>query len=181
MLIVSQFFLHTASIGLGSNLGDSRSILCKAWQALGTFPGITTIAISSPHITEPVGMATENWFVNAVGLLRTPLPPLEILSILQQVESCFGRRRDPKHPGYQDRTLDLDLLLFDDEYLNSQRLVVPHPAMHERGFVLVPLAEIGDFLVHPLLQKSIKDLLGELKAKGLAGDVRRGTWGDDGV
>ena len=105
--------LHTACIGLGSNLGDSRKLLQDAWQELEGEPDITTKVLSSPYRTMPIGMDSPNWFVNAVGLLETTLAAELLLDALLRVEQQFGRIRSDSGE-YQDRTLDLDLLLFDD-------------------------------------------------------------------
>jgi len=146
---------HTAIIGLGSNLGSSMSILQSAWSALQETSEVETRRLSSPYRSRPVDMDSPHWFINAVGLLRTSLAPLALLHTLQSLEARFGRRRDPLVPGYQDRSLDLDLLLYDDLHLDTAQLILPHPRMGERRFVLDPLLEIldGDVLspfVEPL-------------------------------
>ena len=135
---------HTACIGLGSNLGSSTDILQAAWSALQESPGVETRRLSSPYRSRPLGMDSQHWFINAAGLIYTKLAPLALLHLLQSLEVQFGRRRDPLLPGYQDRTLDLDLLLYDDFRLDSQQLTLPHPRMGERRFVLDPLLEIID-------------------------------------
>lgn len=152
-----------AWIGLGSNLGDSRKTLPAAWQQLGSHDNIQTHRLSSLYCSEPVGMESENWFVNAVGELTTTLTPEQLLTELLKVEQDFGRRRDPSRPGYQDRTLDLDLLLYDDLIQRTSRLELPHPRLHERLFVLVPLAELAPDLVHPVLQCSMDTLCQHLQ------------------
>lgn len=139
---------HTAIIGLGSNLGPSISLLHAAWSNLQETPGVEASRLSSPYRSRPVDMDSPHWFVNAVGLIRTSLDPLALLRCLQTIETSFGRRRDPLVSGHQDRPLDLDLLLYDDWHLDSPQLVLPHPRMGERRFVLDPLLEIldGDIL-----------------------------------
>ena len=121
-------------------------------------------------------MESTNLFINAVGLLRTGLAPEALLSILLQVEQQFGRIRSADRTGHQDRTLDLDLLFFDDLVMRSPELNLPHTAMHERLFVLEPLAEVAPGLLHPLLDKTIFELLAELRLKSDAEDVERVHW-----
>ncbi len=149
--------LHSAWIGLGSNLGQSRELLQQAWQALGKRDQIMAATISSPYRTRPVGMDSQHWFINAVGLLQTSLTANELLDTLIEIEQEFGRTRT-KEEGYQDRTLDLDLLLYDDLRQNSKRLTLPHPRMHQRLFVLEPLNEISPQLLHPVLDKTMSCL-----------------------
>jgi 2-amino-4-hydroxy-6-hydroxymethyldihydropteridine diphosphokinase len=148
-----------ACIGLGSNLGDSLRIVHRAWQVIGRQPGIEAVALSSPYRSEPVGMASPNWFINGVGLLRTTLSPDELLARLLALEKEFGRQRDRSASGYQDRILDLDLLLYDDLVYAGERLVLPHPELHRRLFVLLPLAEIAPTLRHPVLARTVQELL----------------------
>ena len=154
--------VHSAWIGLGSNLGDRRHTLEQAWVQIGTEKHISRQRLSTCYRSRPVDMASSNWFVNAVGELQTTLPPLALLEVLQRVENQFGRRRDPSAAGYQDRTLDLDLLLYDTLTLNLPRLQIPHPQMHNRLFVLTPLAELIPDMKHPLLGLSMVDLKNHL-------------------
>ena len=121
-------------------------------------------------------METPHWFMNAVGLLRTRLAPEALLAVLLQVEQRFGRTRSTDRSEYQDRTLDLDLLLFDDLVMHSPELNLPHTAMHERLFVLEPLAEVAPGLRHPLLDKTIVELLEELRLMSDTEDVERVHW-----
>ncbi|MGR0480454.1 MAG: 2-amino-4-hydroxy-6-hydroxymethyldihydropteridine diphosphokinase [Candidatus Electronema sp. V4] len=173
--------MNLACIGLGSNLGQSRQLLLEAWQVLGAQPGIIPQALSAPCRTKPVGMDSPHWFINAAGLLRTSLAPEALLDVLLAVEKQFGRvRRLDMLGGYRDRTLDLDLLLLDEQVVQTERLILPHPALHKRLFTLAPLAEIAPQLRHPLLKKSIAELLAELLPQTGAGELERISWqGED--
>ncbi len=165
-----------AAIGLGSNLGDSPAILLQSWDWLGCQPGIRTVALSAPYRSEPVGMISEHWFTNAAGLLTTTLSPERTLEILLATETRFGRRRTPG-AGYQDRTLDLDLLLYGELILTTDRLRLPHPRMHERLFVLVPLAELAPDWRHPVSGMTIGRLTARAAGEQPGGSgLERGTW-----
>ena len=134
-------------IGLGSNLGDGMRQLLAAWNLLGAEPAISLIRLSSPYCSAPVGMVSDNWFTNAVGEVRADMPPPELLQHLLTIEAVMGRRRDLGKIGYQDRTLDLDLLYYGDWQVATASLRLPHPERRQRLFVLEPLAEIaGDFI-----------------------------------
>ena len=108
-------------------------------------------------------MTSNNWFVNAVGRLETTLTPDKLLLTLQEIEKKFGRTRQKNSTEYQDRSLDLDLLLYENKVLNTPDLTIPHPLMHERIFVIQPLAEINPNLRHPVLKKSASEMLEEIQ------------------
>ncbi len=152
-----------AAIALGSNLasqvGDREANLRAALDRLAALGTVT--AVSTFHETDPVGYLDQPRFLNAAALLRTTLPPLELLRSLLAIEQSLGRDRSAtvdKGP----RTLDLDLLLYDDAVLDTPELTLPHPAMSQRRFVLAPLAEIAPRLLHPVLHRTIGQLLDEL-------------------
>ncbi len=148
----------TAYLSLGSNLGDRLGNLRRACRALEG-GAIRLGAVSSVYETEPVEFVDQEWFYNCVVEVETTLAPLELLEQLQAIERRFGRRREqPKGP----RTLDIDLLLYGETVLQAERLVVPHPRMHERRFVLEPLREIAPTLRFPNSQKTIEQLFQEL-------------------
>lgn len=145
-------------LGLGSNLGNGRANLLEAWQRLGRHEKITTLTMSSPYRSEPVGISSEHWFTNAVGVLETSLAPHDLLEVLLATEQAMGRDRAAGH----DRTLDLDLLYYDDMIINQADLEVPHPRLSSRLFVLAPLTEIAPDHVHPVLGLSSRRMLREL-------------------
>jgi 2-amino-4-hydroxy-6-hydroxymethyldihydropteridine diphosphokinase len=129
-----------AFVGLGANLGEPRSQLEQAFIELDAIPHTRVVRTSSLYRTEPVGYAAQPPFVNAVAQLETALPAERLLAELQAIEARHGRNRSfPNAP----RTLDLDLLLFGKAVIQTPALEVPHPRMHERAFVLVPLLEIA--------------------------------------
>ncbi len=166
---------------MGSNLGDGKALLQSAWQALGNFEGIVLDGLSSPYKTAPVEMTSEHWFTNAVGRLRVTLSPLELLNVLLTVEAQFGRTRNGEIAGYQDRSLDLDLLFYGDTVMESPELVLPHPRIGERLFVLVPFTELEpDFNSSPgdtsIVEKELR-LRAEMAASGKEQqEIIRGSW-----
>ena len=130
-------------IGLGSNLGDGPAIVSTAWRTIGREARISTLTLSQPYVSSPVGMDSRHWFTNCVGELTTDLQAHELLRILLDIEASFGRTRDLSCDGYQDRVLDLDILYYGSLSFNEPGLVIPHPRITERLFVLSPLAEIA--------------------------------------
>jgi 2-amino-4-hydroxy-6-hydroxymethyldihydropteridine diphosphokinase len=151
---------YTAYIALGSNLGDRKENLDRALQTLLENPRIDVTQVSSFYETAPVGgPAGQGNFLNAAAELKTDLPPKNLLEVLLEVERGLGRVRGERHGP---RTIDLDLLLYGDLVHNEPGLTVPHPAMHERLFVLKPLAEISPLVIHPKSGFSIASLLEKL-------------------
>jgi len=154
----------TAYIGLGSNLGNCRENLLQAWDRLGAVKGVKLLELSSPYRSEPVGMASTNWFINAVGRLQTSLSPVALLDTMLAVETSLGRKRSPgKTPC--DRSVDLDLLYWGDMINTDPSLILPHPEIANRLFVLLPLAEIGPEVRHPVLKKTSVEMLQDIMAK----------------
>jgi 2-amino-4-hydroxy-6-hydroxymethyldihydropteridine diphosphokinase len=153
-----------AFIALGSNLGDRRSTLQGAIASLASTSGLVVEKVSSFHETEPVGGPPgQGRFLNVAAALQTSLDPFALLHVLREIEGRFGRTRTV-HWG--ERTLDLDLLLFDDRIVDTPELTIPHPRLSERRFVLEPLAEIAPDAVDPLTKRTIVDLLADLAISG---------------
>jgi 2-amino-4-hydroxy-6-hydroxymethyldihydropteridine diphosphokinase len=148
-----------AYIGLGANEGDPRRQLEEAMTSLAATEEIELVKASSFYLNPPLGPPDQPWYVNAVIQVRTRLTPEELLRVLQRVEQDLGRVRR-EHWG--PRRIDLDLLLYNGEILSSPDLCLPHPEMHKRSFVLVPLAEIAPQAWHPALEKTASELLGNL-------------------
>lgn len=153
----------SSAIALGSNLGDSLKTLNAALKLLTNTPSITLQAVSSWYQTAPVGPPQPD-YLNGCALLKVELNPVELLEILLEIEAKFGRVRKEKNGP---RTLDLDLLLFDDLILESPKLQIPHPRMSERAFVLVPLAEIAPNWVEPVSGKAIAQLVQTIDCSGV--------------
>ncbi len=140
-------------LSLGSNLGDRETNLRQAIAALGALGTVT--AVSSFYETEPVEVRAQPWFLNCAVGMETELMPKQFLARLQAIEQQLGRRRlQPKGP----RTIDVDILLFGNSVVDNPALIIPHPAMHERRFVLEPLAEIAPEVRHTVLKRTVREL-----------------------
>jgi 2-amino-4-hydroxy-6-hydroxymethyldihydropteridine diphosphokinase len=151
------------AIALGSNLGNSIEIIENSLKILNQTPGITIQAVSSWYKTKPIGPPQPD-YINGCALLSVKQTPEELLVLLLATELQFGRVRQ-EHWGA--RTLDLDLLLYDDLILNTPNLQLPHPRMKERAFVLVPLAEIAGDRIEPVSNKAIAQLANEVDCSGV--------------
>jgi 2-amino-4-hydroxy-6-hydroxymethyldihydropteridine diphosphokinase len=152
------------AIALGSNLssafGPPADNLREAIHRMSALGRVT--AVSSFHRTAPVGYTEQPEFLNAAALLDTELSPLDLLRALLATEKAMGRDRSADVPAKGPRIIDLDLLLYGNLILNDPDLVLPHPSMHERAFVLAPLAEIAPEWVHPVLRASVSELAARL-------------------
>ena len=153
--------LHNVYLGLGSNLGDREDNIQKTLSLIERRIG-KIVAVSSMYRTEPVGFESDNYFVNAACILQTELSPLEVLEYTQVVEKELGRNVKSINGKYHDRIIDIDVLLYDSLIVEYPHYILPHPHLHERKFVLEPLAEIASHIVHPILHKTIGELNKEL-------------------
>ena len=135
--------MHKLYIGLGSNLGNKEETLHRALELINKNIG-SVLRVSSFMESEPWGFQSENTFLNAACLVETTLTPLQCLRETQKIERLLGRKKKSKNGIYHDRPIDLDLLLYDDLKINTPKLVLPHPLMLERDFVMIPLREIQE-------------------------------------
>ena len=148
-----------AFIGIGANMGRPAQMCRTALEALAAIPGVRLLRSSSLYRTEPVGPQEQAWFINAVAEIRTDLPPGSLLKALKETEQRLGRTQGVK---WGPRIIDLDILLYGQEVIREGELVIPHPELHRRRFVLVPLCELASYLVHPAFGVSVRGLLDRL-------------------
>ena len=144
-------------LAFGSNLGDKEEYILAAYRLLEEELG-ELIKKSSFIETSPWGFESENSFINSVAEFETKKTPFEALEICNKIEKELGRERNPEYKGYQNRTIDIDILFYEDIVLDTATLKIPHPLIAERDFVLTPLKEILPNLLHPVLKKEIKDI-----------------------
>ena len=144
-------------IALGSNVGDRAAALARAVDEMNR-AGLRVLRESSWYETEPVGGPPQGWFLNAVVEVETDCPPERVLCALQEIEQAMGRQRSV---ACGPRTLDLDILLDGDQVIRAGQLELPHPRLAQRRFVLIPLSELAPRLVHPVLRKTIGELLAQ--------------------
>ena len=155
--------MSKTAIALGSNLGDSITILENSLTVINSTPGINLEAVSSWYRTKPIGLPQPD-YLNGCAILNVRQTPEELLALLQAIELQFGRVRNEK---WGARTLDLDIILYDDLIINTSNLTIPHPRMHERAFVLVPLAQIAADWQEPRTGKAIAQLAEEIDTFGV--------------
>jgi len=154
--------MHKVYLSLGSNIGDSVNYLDKAVDILDKHELIHNIKVSSYYQTDPVGYLDQDVFVNIAVCLETDLSPYELLEVCQEIEEALERVRVVR---WGPRTIDVDIILFDDVQMTDEKLTIPHPRVHERAFVLVPIAELDNTLI--VLNKSIKSLIDLVDSSGV--------------
>ena len=155
---------HTVYISVGSNIGDKLAN-CKAGIKALTYSGESLLEkMSGFYRTEPVDFKDQDWFVNAAVKITTRLSPLVLLRELQSIQLSAGRKKNKIRFG--PRILDLDIIFFDDRIIHTLDLIVPHPRMHKRRFVLQPICDIDFDIIHPVINKNMKGLLDSLDDNG---------------
>ena len=169
----------TVYIALGSNLGDRQVHLASALDAIRALPGVLSVVPSPIYETEPVltpgSPAGQSKFLNLAAVVKTTLPPGELLKSLHKIEASCGRARLSEQWGNQPRTLDLDILLYGDKTIDEPGITIPHPRMHERWFVLKPLNDLAPDMIHPVIGRSISKLLADLEDKEASPQRHRDT------
>lgn len=155
----------TAYIGIGSNLGDKLNNCLKAAEQAKEIPGCGFQALSRFFRTKPVGVAGQDWYINGVIALRTDISARDLLKALLAIEVQMGRERKQK---WGSRAIDLDILLYGEDVIREDGLKVPHPYMHLRRFVLVPMVQLAPDVIHPVLGQTMNELLEQLPEDGQA-------------
>ncbi|MEK7828704.1 MAG: 2-amino-4-hydroxy-6-hydroxymethyldihydropteridine diphosphokinase [Deltaproteobacteria bacterium] len=150
---------HTVFISIGSNIGDRLENCKKAIKTLADNENIRLIKMSSFYETEPWGEIEQDWFVNCVVKIETSLDVKALFALLQDIEKGLGRNRGKKGGP---RIIDLDILFFNRDITEIKEIIIPHPLLHKRRFVLTPASEIAPDFIHPVLKKRVDDLLKDL-------------------
>lgn len=153
----------TAYVGVGSNLGAKLSNCLKAIEMVDNIQGCRVMARSDFFRTDPVGVEGHDWYVNGAISLETDLSAHELLNNLLAIEANLGRKRNKK---WEPRTIDLDILLFGQDVIDEKDLTIPHPLMHLRKFVLMPMVQLVPNLVHPVLGNTLEELLNNPSVEG---------------
>jgi 2-amino-4-hydroxy-6-hydroxymethyldihydropteridine diphosphokinase len=152
--------LHIVYISAGSNMGDRLQNCRKGIESLTESGNSRILAQSCIYTTEPVDYEDQDWFINMMVKLETAHDPFQLLDHIEHIQRAAGRMHDPIRFG--PRILDLDIILYDDRIIDSERLVVPHPRMHKRSFVLKPICDIDPAIIHPVLKQDMQSLLKRL-------------------
>ena len=155
--------MKTAYIGIGSNLGDKRHNCLTAIEMIEQIPGCQLTGRSAWYLTKPVGVKGQEWYMNGVVSISIEISPQALLRILLEIEADMGRVRGKR---WESRIIDLDILLYGHEIINERDLTVPHPLMHLRKFVLVPLVQLDSNLIHPSLGVTMAELLRRIPNDG---------------
>ncbi|MBF0464569.1 MAG: 2-amino-4-hydroxy-6-hydroxymethyldihydropteridine diphosphokinase [Nitrospirae bacterium] len=145
-------------ISIGSNIGDRKANCTRAVQLLNS-NDIVVKAVSGMYETKPWGVTSQPDFINMCVEIETTLQPTELLAVLKEIEKIMGRKESAR---WGPRVIDLDIVFYGQEIINTQNLQIPHPHMHERDFVLIPLSELAPRMLHPVLNKTVEELLRQL-------------------
>ena len=156
---------ETVFVLLGSNLGDRELLVNQASKMIGERCG-KIVAKSRLYESEPWGFKSEHWFLNQVVKVETALSPDDLMKELLEIEKELGRDRSVPHEGYVSRPMDLDILYFGNEIIDTQMVKAPHPRLHERRFTLLPLCDVAPDFVHPVMKKTNLQLLDECQDAG---------------
>lgn len=156
---------HTVFLAFGSNLGNRRENIERALELLNK-EGLKPVSVSQPITTAPEGFTSANEFLNSAAKFTTSLSPHEVLEVTQRTERTLGRTQKSEGGVYHDRTIDIDILFYDDIVLNTPELAIPHPRIAERMFVLRPMNDIAPAFRHPANGKTIHELYQEAKKIG---------------
>ncbi|MBQ0088232.1 MAG: 2-amino-4-hydroxy-6-hydroxymethyldihydropteridine diphosphokinase [Prevotellaceae bacterium] len=153
--------MHQVLLSFGSNIADRESNIKKALEHLET-EGIEVKKISGMYETEPWGFSSNNKFINVVALFNTDKTPEELLMTTEKVEKILGRTEKSIKGKYKDRIIDIDILAYDDELINTNKLIIPHPLMAERRFVIEPLCDILPAWTHPVIGLTAEEMLARI-------------------